>query len=254
MSNIEEIHSRQAAAQYVTARVGSTGPRRLRALTPLLPTGAFLLFDAWLGLVAAMIVASGVSVVLLVVRRREGEGVGILLPISLGYVVLKGLASVATESEVVYFGVGLALTALVAVTVGATAFTSRPAASLALPLVTPYRHLSDSHAIYRRVSSQVTALWALAELGITAWEAWHLTRVSASEFVVARSVVAWPVMGLVIFFLIFYVRFRLDRYERASHRAPSSESIQARADSASDVASRPLELRGYQPQLKGNTS
>lgn len=220
MSNIEEVHTRQAAAEYVTARIGSTGPGRLRALTPLLPTGAFLLFDAWLGLVAAMIVTSGISVVVLVVRRREGDGVGILLPISLGYVVLKGVAGVATESEVVYFGVGLALTALVAFTVGATAFTPRPAASLALPLVTPYRHLSSSHAAYRRVSAQVTALWALAELGITAWEAWHLTRVSGSEFVVARSVVAWPVMGFVIFFLIFYVRFRLDRYEHALASSP----------------------------------
>ena len=92
--------------------------------------------------------------------------------------------------------------------------------------MTPYRHLSTSHAAYRRVSAQVTALWALAELGITAWEAWHLTRVSGSEFVVARSVVAWPVMGFVIFFLIFYVRFRLDRYEHAL-----ASSLQLRVDS-----------------------
>ena len=220
MSSIEEVQTRRAAVQYVTARVDSTGPGRLRALTPLLPTGAFLLFDAWLGLVAAMMVATGISVVLLVARHREGGGVGILLPISLGYVVLKGVAGVATESEVVYFGVGLVLTALVTVAVGATAFTPRPAASLVLPLVTPYRHLSASHPAYRRVSAQVTAVWALAELGITAWEAWHLARVSGSEFVVARSVVAWPVMGLVIFFLIFYVRFRLDRYEHTLAYSP----------------------------------
>jgi hypothetical protein len=79
--------------------------------------------------------------------------------------------------------------------------------------VTPYRHLSPDHPAYRRVSAQVTAVWALAEIGITSWEAWHLTASSASEFVVTRSVVAWPVMGVVIFFLIFFVRFRLDRYE-----------------------------------------
>lgn len=115
----------------------------------------------------------------------------------------------------VYFGAGLALTALIAVAVGATAVTKTPVASHLIPLVTPYRHLSSDHPAYRRVSAQITAVWALAELGITSWEAWHLTVSSASEFVVARSVVAWPVMGVVIFFLVFYVRFALDRYEHA---------------------------------------
>lgn len=215
MRNVELRSIHQDASDLVTASVRGAGTGRLQPLTPLLPTGAFLLVDAWAGLIAAMIVASGVSAVLLAVRHRSGGGVGILLPISLGYVVLKGVAGVVTESEVVYFGVGLALTALVAIAIGGTAFTSRPAASLALPLVTPYRHLTIDHPVYRTVAAQITAVWALAELGITAWEVWHLTRVSGPEFVVARSVVAWPVMAVVIFFLIFYVRFRLDRHEHA---------------------------------------
>ena len=223
MLSIEQHHPGQTASDYIGARLDSAGSRRLPVLASLLPTGAFLLFDAWLGLVAAMGVATVVSALLLVVRRRSGAGFGILLPISLGYVVLKGIAGVVTESEVVYFGVGLALTAVVALIVGATAFTQRPVASLALPLVTPYRHLSTDHPVYRRVCAQVTAVWALAELAITAWEAHHLTLASGSEFVVVRSVVAWPVMGVVIFCLIFYVRFRLDHHEQAL------ESVSAQA-------------------------
>lgn len=193
------------------------------ALTSLVPTGVFILFEGRFGLVAAMIAASASTLVLLSLRRRRGSRVGILLPLSLGFVVVKAVAGVVTESQVVYFGTGLALSALLAVAIGATAFTTRPAASYLLPLVTPYRHLSPDHPVYRKVSAQVTAVWALAELGITSWETWHLSVSSASEFVVARSVVAWPVMGVVIFFLIFYVRFRLDRYEYSltSRRATS---------------------------------
>lgn len=67
--------------------------------------------------------------------------------------------------------------------------------------------------MYRRVSAQVTLIWALAELGVTGWEAWHLTVASASEFVVTRTVIAWPVIAVLIFFLIAYLGFRLDRYE-----------------------------------------
>lgn len=173
------------------------------------------MFDGWLGLGSAMIAATITTVVLLVLRRRGGAGIGILLPIALGFVVVKAIAGVVTESQVVYFGAGIALSAFVAVAVGATAFTKRPAASYAIPLVTPYRHLSPDHPVYRRVSAQATAAVALAELGVTAWEAWHLTSSTASEFVATRTLMAWPVMGIVIFFVIFYVRFRLDRYEYA---------------------------------------
>ena len=209
-----------ATPERLARRVDRSGP--VAALTSLLPTGVFLLFDAWLGLVAAMVAASASSLVLIVVRRRRGTGVGVLLPLSLGFVVVKAVAGVITESQVVYFGVGLALTALITLVVGATAFARTPIASHLLPLVTPYRHLTSDHPTYRRVSAQVTAVWALAELAITSWEAWHLTVSTASEFVVTRSVVAWPVMGVVIFFLIFYVRFRLDRYEHFLARQVSA--------------------------------
>jgi hypothetical protein len=181
----------------------------------MLPTGVFLVFDGWLGLAAGMIAASITTVVFLVLRRRRGAGIGILLPISLGFAVVKAIAGVVTESPVVYFGAGVALSALAAIAIGATAFTKWPAASYAIPLVTPYRHLSPDHPVYRRVSAQVTAVVALAELGMTTWEAWHLSVSTASEFLATRTLMAWPVMGVVIFFAIFYVRFRLDRYEYA---------------------------------------
>jgi hypothetical protein len=160
-----------------------------------------------------MIAASVTTLALIVVRRQGGQGVGVLLPISLAYVVVKAVAGVLTESQVVYFGAGLALSALIALAVGATAFTSRPVASYLIPYVTPYRAVTPDHPIYRRVAAQVTVVWALAELSVTAWEAWHLTVSSASEFVVTRTVIAWPVMAVLIFFLIAYVRLRLDRHE-----------------------------------------
>ncbi len=200
-----------AASDHLASQV--TRPSLTSALRSLLPTGVFLVVDGWLGLVGAMVAASVTTLGLLVLRRRRGNGVGILLPLSLGFVVVKAIAGVVTESPVVYFGAGVALSALVAIAIGATAFTERPAASYALPLVTPYRHLSPDHPVYRRVSAQVTAVVALAELGLTTWEAWHLTVSTASEFLTTRTLMAWPAMGVVIFFVIFYVRFRLDRYE-----------------------------------------
>lgn len=215
-----------AASDHLASQV--TRPSLTSALRSMLPTGVFLVFDGWLGLAAGMIAAS-IATVLLLVFRRRGTGIGILLPISLGFVVVKAVAGVVTESPVVYFGAGVALSALIAIAIGATAFTKRPAASYVIPLVTPYRHLSPDHPVYRRVSAQITAVVALAELGVTTWEAWHLTVSTASEFVVTRTLMAWPVMGIVIFLVIFYVRFRLDRYEYAM-RSRAEVSVAAVAN------------------------
>ncbi len=193
-------------------------PGFVTAVTSLLPMVVFLLADRWFGLITAMIAASALTIVLIVVRRRLGYGVGILLPLSLGYAVVKAIAGVLTQSHVVYFGVGVALSALIAIAVGVTAFTRRPLAVHLMPLVTPYRRLTAEHPVYRRVAAHITLVWALAELSISAWEGWHLTVSTASEFVIMRAIGPWVAMGVVIFFLIFYVRFRLDRYEWALAR------------------------------------
>ena len=182
-------------------------------LLSLAPSAAFLAANHWWGIVAGMVAASVFSLGAIIVRRARGRQIGLLLPISLAYVVLRGVAGVLTESETVFFGFGIATGALVALAVGATAFTRTPVATHLLPLVVRYRYLTPQHTIYRRVAAQITLGWAAAELAIAAWEAWHLSQASAAEFVVTRSIVAWPVMFVIIFFLIFYVRFRLDRYE-----------------------------------------
>lgn len=237
-----------AASEHLASQV--TRPSLTSALRSMLPTGVFLVFDGRLGLAAGMIAASITTAALLVLQRRRSSGIGILLPISLGFVVVKAIAGVVTESSEVYFGAGVALSALVAIGIGATAFTKRPAASYALPLVTPYRHLGPEHPVYRRVSAQVTAVVALSELAITAWEGWHLTVSTASEFVVARTLTAWPVMGVVIFFVIFYVRFRLDRHEYALRSRPEDALIHRSADVDAGPVVNDVNVSG----LKGLTS
>ena len=193
---------------------------RGRILGSLAPTVGFLLVNRWQGLVPAMVAASIAAIATIVYRWRTGRAVGWLLPIALTYVTARGLAGVLTGSEDVYFGIGVALSALVAVAVGATAFFGRPIASYVLPLFVQYRYIGRNDPRYLRVATHVTIVWALAELAVTAYEAWHLSRSSAEEFVVVRTVIAWPVMAVVIFFLIFYTRWRLDPYEHhLAHRA-----------------------------------
>lgn len=186
-----------------------------RVLISLSPTIGFLVVNLWFGLTQAMIAATLTSAVVIALRWRKGRRIGILLPASLAYVAIRGLVGVLTGSEDVYFGLGIALSAATAVAIGATAFTHTPAASYLIPLVVTYRQQTVDHPLYMRVAAQLTVAWALMELAITGWEAWHLTRVTATEFIFLRTFVGWPVMAIWIFFLVFYLRMRLDPLQHA---------------------------------------
>jgi hypothetical protein len=186
-----------------------------RVLISLSPTIAFLVVNYGLGLTEAMIAATLTSALVIGSRWLKGRRIGILLPASLAYVAIRGLAGALTGSEDVYFGIGVVLSATTAVAIGATAFTLTPAASYFIPLVVTYRQQTVNHALYMRVAAQLTVAWALMELAISGWEAWHLTRVTATEFIFLRTFVGWPVMAIWIFFLVFYLRLRLDPLQHA---------------------------------------
>jgi hypothetical protein len=184
-------------------------------LISLSPTIAFLVVNYWFGLTEAMVAASMTSALVIGFRWRKGRRIGVLLPASLAYIAIRGLAGALTGSEDVYFGLGVALSAAVAIAIGATAFTHTPAASYFIPLVVTYRRQSVDHTLYMRVAAQLTVSWALMELAISGWETWHLTRVTATEFIFLRTFVGWPVMAIWIFFLVFYLRLRLDPLQHA---------------------------------------
>ncbi|MEY2478489.1 MAG: hypothetical protein QOG87_3804 [Actinomycetota bacterium] len=183
------------------------------------PTVTFLAVDRWASVVAAIVAATVVATGLVLERHWRGERVGWVLPVSLGFVVFRGLVSVATRSDDVYFGIGVVASAAFALAVLGTAFTRSPVAVHAIPLVKHYESDVVTHPLYRRVATHVTMGWGVCHLAVSMWEASHLLGTSAVEFVAVRSFVGWPIMGFVVFWLVFYVRARLDPLE---HRLRSA--------------------------------
>lgn len=196
--------------QHTPTAPQPTPPTASNLLTALLPSATFLAADHVAGLTAGIIAAAVASATLVVVRRRNGRRLGIVLPASLAYVVLRAIAGVVTDSPQVYFGLSLGLSAVTALAVAATAWTARPAAASVIPAVVRYPERTIAHPLYRRVAAQLTVAWAAAELAVTAWEATHLAHATASQFVVTRTFVGWPLMAAWICALIFYLRLRLD--------------------------------------------
>lgn len=211
-----------AARPAWMTRDARPGPGRL--LASMVPTATFLVVDLWASVTVAIVASSLVAAVLVVERHRRGVRVGWVLPAALGYVVVRGVASVATRSDDVYFGFGVATSVAVALVVAATAFTRSPIAVHVIPIVKRYEADVVAHPRYRRVAAHVTGVWAICELSVSLWEASHLQRTSSSEFVAIRWFVGWPIMAFVVFWLIFYVRARLDPLEHRLRAAMADEA------------------------------
>ena len=108
-------------------------PRPGRLLASMAPTATFLVVDLWASVVVAIVASSVVAAMLVFERHRRGKRVGWVLPVTLGYVVVRGLASVATRSDDVYFGFGVAASGAFAIAVVATAFTQSRSLSTSSP-------------------------------------------------------------------------------------------------------------------------
>jgi hypothetical protein len=187
-----------------------TPPTRMGILAALSPSVLFLVGHHWGGLVPAIAAASVTSVALTVVRRRQNRTLGVLLPASVAYVLVRAAAGLLTNSDEVYFGVSLATSAVVALVVAATAFTRTPAAARLIPMVVRYPQATVAHPLYRRVAAHATLAWAATELAITAWETSHLAHMAAPQFMLVRTFGAMPIMAVLIPVVIFYIRLRLD--------------------------------------------
>jgi len=191
-------------------------PTRQPSLTNLVgsvaPVAVFLLADMAWGLVPGVLASTAAAVVAALARLRGGRGVGWLSLALLGYVLIRGAAGALTGSHHVFFGISVAASMAVAAAVLATAFTTTPLASHLLPLLVGRRLRPDTvtHPTYRRVSAQVTAIWAASEMAVSGGEAWHLWHAGAVEFVATRAFLGWPTMAAIIFVCAFYARFRIE--------------------------------------------
>ena len=211
------------AAGQSLGRVLPTQPPGLSSIVgSVAPVAVFLLVNAAWGLGPGMLGSTAAAVVASLVRLRRGRGAGWLPIALLGYVLIRGAVGALTGSHHVFFGIGVAASMTIAAAVLATAFTSTPLAAYVIPMLMHGRLRPDTvaHPTYRRICAQVTAVWAIAELAVSGWEAWHLQHVGAVGFVGARALIGWPVMAAVIFVCVFYARFRIEWHQGPPPAAP----------------------------------
>jgi intracellular septation protein A len=171
------------------------GPGMLRE--GLLPLGAFYVGLKLGDLAVAIVVSTAVSVLIYVNERRAGRE-GLLVRISLGFVVVQGVVGLLSHSTTVY----LAQPVLIAAAWGFAFLVSiplgRPLAGTLACAWYPFPQWSRETPEFKRVFGIVSGVWAAYFLGRSALRLWVLLHGSLESFFLINIVTGTPLMLLVL--------------------------------------------------------
>jgi intracellular septation protein A len=222
----EELAKTAAAPtlRTVVARIGWRG-----AIDSVVPISLFLVLNVTAGIVWAVGAATVWAVAVAIYRLiREGR-TSIFLWIGLAYVLARGAAAMLTHSKLVFFGPGVAQTAVIGLVFLVSTIVRRPAVGYIAPIVYPFQDFVRQHPAYRRAMTHLTLVWAAYLLAHVAMDVYLLKTVSASLYVVIRSVVSWPILlGL----FVFSLRYPRRVFRRVPELLPYVEAAEGRVPAA----------------------
>lgn len=166
--------------------------QRQRTIDSVMPVVAFLVLNRWVSLGWAVAGATGWSIKAAVSRRRNGEAVGRFLPWLVAYLAIRGFIGVITDSEAVYFGIGIGTKALIGVLLIGTVVISRPFLAKVLPLAVPLGADTVADPIFKRTMGRLTIALGSYQLLTSVWDVWLYNQTSADGYVAIRALVGWP--------------------------------------------------------------
>ncbi len=190
--------------------------QRQRTIDSVMPIVAFLVLNRWASLGWAVAGATAWSIKAAVSRRRHGEAVGRFLPLLVVYLVVRAVIGIATDSEAVYFGIGIGTKALIGMALVATAVVGRPFLARVFPLAVPLAAETVAHPVFRRTMRSLTVALGAYQLLTSAWDIWLYNQTSPDGYVAIRALVGWPVGFIVSCLGLWYA----DRALRAAPGFP----------------------------------
>ena len=157
-----------------------------------MPIVAFLVLNRWASLGWAVAGATAWGIKAAVSRRRRGEAVGRFLPALIAYLVVRGVIGIVTDSEAVYFGIGIGTQALIGMALVASAVVGRPFLARVFPLAVPLATETVAHPVFRRTMGRLTVALGAYQLLTSAWSIWLYDQTSPDRYLVIRALVGWP--------------------------------------------------------------
>ena len=176
-----------------------------RLIDYVAPVAIFLLLNRFAGLGWAVGGATVLGIQAAERRILRGEAVGKFLPLLIFYLLVRGLVGIITDSEDVYFGIGIATKAAIGLGLIATVRLKRSFLSQVLPVVLPFKKETIKHEVFSRVMSQMTVLLGLYQILTSIWDVWLYRHTSVDGYVVIRSLVGFPAGFVASFIALLYL-------------------------------------------------
>ena len=195
----------------MNTNIGGDATSYRRLIDSVAPVAIFLLLDRFAGLGWAVAGATVWGVQASVRRTRRGEAIGKFLPLLIVYLLVRGLIGIITDSEDVYFGIGIATKAAIGLGLIGTVIFRRSFLSQVLPIVLPFKAETIKHKVFSRVMAQMTVVLGLYQILTSIWDIWLYRQTSVDGYVVIRTLVGFPAGFIASLLGVFYIDRSLRR-------------------------------------------
>ena len=204
-----------AAGEWVAAEAGGDEdafvPPWWVGYDTLLAVAAFVVLFRYWGLGPAIGAITVVSVLSGILRVRHGIGVGKLLPLVTVCVVVRGIVGIVTDSDDIYFGIGIGYKFAIAGALVLSAPLKRNPADELVARTLGLPASLRSHEAYRSAVDRIVVVFGVL-LGLAAgFDIWFLGVTDPDQYVLFRYLINWPLyVGFTTLSLMFLSR-RLGR-------------------------------------------
>lgn len=171
----------------------------------VMPIVLFIVFNRIMGLAQAIIATTVWSVVISIRRFRNGHPIGKFIPIVTAGIVIRGVIGIITDSEAVYFGIGIGTKATVGLGLIITATLWRSYLSTQIKKFISSSKFDTSHPAFQAGVNRVASMLGLALLISSGFDIWLFNNASVDGYLVIRFFVNWVYTTAVILMVAFYL-------------------------------------------------
>lgn len=168
-------------------------------LDSIMPIILFLGLRRLFGLAWGIVGATAWALKVAVQRKRSGHPIGKFLPIITAGIIARGIVGIITDSEAVYFGIGIGVKAAIGVALICSVLIGRNLIATYAPLLVGFDDATVASPIYRRAMDRVAIAAGVAQLVSSAFDVWLYNNSSVGGYLTIRFFVNWPFTTLVLF-------------------------------------------------------
>ncbi len=177
----------------------------------IMPVVLFIGLNRVAGLPWAIAAATLWSLKVAITRKRRGLSIGKFLPIITVGIVARGVVGIITDSEAVYFGIGIATKASIGLVLIGSAVIGRNLLAKYAPLMFGFDRATVANPIYGAAMDRVAWIVGAAELVSAAFDVWLFRNSSVDGYLTIRFLVNWPFTTIVLIVCVTYMSRKLDQ-------------------------------------------